>query len=124
VLFRSSSALEAGEQLDATVVNMRFIKPLDTELVKSLAANNQLLVTIEENALQGGAGSAVNEYLLSQAMDCELINLGLPDRFVEHGSSAQLLAECGLDAEGIIAAIKQRKSLLINTILDTILLFY
>ncbi|MCW8854955.1 MAG: 1-deoxy-D-xylulose-5-phosphate synthase, partial [Gammaproteobacteria bacterium] len=104
-----ASAMEAGEQLDATVVNMRFIKPLDTELIKSLAAENTLLVTIEENTLQGGAGSAVNEYLLNQGIDCNVMNLGLPDRFVEHGSSTQLLAECGLDAKGIIDAIKQRK---------------
>ena len=104
-----ASAMEAGEQLDATVVNMRFIKPLDTELIKSLAADNTLLVTAEENALQGGAGSAINEYLLNQGLDCDVINLGLPDCFVEQGSSTQLLAQCGLDAKGIIDTIKQRK---------------
>lgn len=103
------SALEAGEQLDATVVNMRFIKPLDTQLLNQLSKENALLVTVEENAVEGGAGSGVNEYLLSQGIDCDVLNLGLPDHFVEHGSSAQLLAECGLDAEGIIQAINQRK---------------
>lgn len=104
-----SNALEAGEQLNATVVNMRFIKPLDTQQLDKLAASHSLLVTLEENATQGGAGSGVNEYLLSQSIDCDVLNLGLPDHFVEHGSSAQLLAKCGLDAEGIIRAINKRK---------------
>ena len=103
------NAMTAGEQLDATVVNMRFIKPLDTELLNTLSASHQILVTVEENTRQGGAGSAINEYLLSQGNTCKVLNLGLPDRFVEHGSSAQLLAECGLDADGIRTAISQRK---------------
>ncbi|MDH5484243.1 MAG: 1-deoxy-D-xylulose-5-phosphate synthase [Gammaproteobacteria bacterium] len=104
-----SAALEAAEDLNATVANMRFIKPLDTELVEQLAREHRLLLTIEENAVEGGAGSAINEYLLSSQLPCNIINLGLPDRFVEHGSSAQLLAECGLDAKGIIAAARQRE---------------
>lgn len=102
-------ALEAGEQLDATVVNMRFIKPLDTNLIEQLANSHDLLVTIEENASMGGAGSAINEYLINHKVDCKVINLGLPDHFVSHGSSHQLLAECGLDKQGIIDAIEQRK---------------
>lgn len=104
-----SSALVAGDELDATVVNMRFVKPLDTELLSQLSQQYSLLVTVEENAVEGGAGSGVNEYLLKQGSNCKVLNLGLPDYFVEHGSSARLLAECGLDADGIIQAIKQRK---------------
>ncbi|MFW2372898.1 MAG: 1-deoxy-D-xylulose-5-phosphate synthase, partial [Gammaproteobacteria bacterium] len=102
-------ALEAGKQLDATVVNMRFIKPLDTDLLEQLASSHDLLVTIEENALMGGAGSAINEFLIAQQVNCKIINLGLPDHFVSHGSPQQLLAECGLDSQGIIDAIEQRK---------------
>jgi 1-deoxy-D-xylulose-5-phosphate synthase len=100
-------ALQAGEQLQATVVNMRFIKPLDTELLQRMAKQHRLLVTIEENALIGGAGSGVNEYLHSQGIHCKIINLGLPDYFIEHGSSTQLLADCGLDANGIINAVNK-----------------
>ncbi|MCW8956134.1 MAG: 1-deoxy-D-xylulose-5-phosphate synthase [Gammaproteobacteria bacterium] len=102
-------ALEAGEQLDATVVNMRFIKPLDKSLIEQLASSHDLLVSIEENALMGGAGSAINELLNERQIDCEIINLGLPDYFVSHGSSHQLLAECGLDSQGIVNAVEQRK---------------
>jgi len=102
-------ALEAAEQLQATVVNMRFVKPLDTDMLQRIASEHSLLLTIEENALMGGAGSGINEYLQSQNIQTETINLGLPDHFVEHGSSAQLLADCGLDANGIVRAVKQRK---------------
>jgi 1-deoxy-D-xylulose-5-phosphate synthase len=102
-------ALEAGQQLDATVVNMRFIKPLDSQLIQQLAEHYSLLVTVEENVIQGGAGSAVNECLQALQCDTPVLNLGLPDHFVEHGSSAQLLAECGLDAAGIQRAVEQRK---------------
>jgi len=99
-------ALQAAEQLNCTVVNMRFIKPLDTEMIDKISKSHKHLITIEENAIQGGAGSSVNEYLLKQNISINTINLGLPDRFVEHGSSAKLLAECGLDADGIIKAIE------------------
>jgi len=102
-------ALEAGRQLDATVVNMRFIKPLDSQLLEKLAQHYALLVTVEENVIQGGAGSAVNECLQALGYNTPVLNLGLPDYFVEHGSSAQLLAECGLDATGILRAIEKRK---------------
>jgi 1-deoxy-D-xylulose-5-phosphate synthase len=98
-------ALKAGERLDATVVNMRFVKPLDAELVQELARSHELLVTIEENALAGGAGSAVNECLTAAGLPPVRLNLGLPDRFIEHGERAELLAECGLDAEGLRRAI-------------------
>jgi len=102
-----SEALTAGQALDATVVNMRFVKPLDTQLLQSIASTHDLIVTIEENAIAGGAGSGVNEWLLANGHTNQVINLGLPDRFIEHGSTHQLLAECGLDADGIIKAINQ-----------------
>jgi 1-deoxy-D-xylulose-5-phosphate synthase len=98
-------ALEAGEAFNATVVNMRYIKPLDTELVLELARTHELLVTVEDNAVAGGAGSAVNECLAAAGATCRIVNLGLPDRFIEHGDHKQLLAECGLDAAGIRRAI-------------------
>jgi 1-deoxy-D-xylulose-5-phosphate synthase len=94
-------ALDAGEAFDATVVNMRFVKPLDEELLLELARTHDVLVTIEENAVAGGAGSAVNEYLAAAGVVCRTVNLGLPDRFIEQGDPKQLLAECGLDAAGI-----------------------
>ena len=99
-------ALIAAEEIDATVVNMRFVKPLDIQTLKTIAESHQLIVTIEENVIAGGAGSGVNEYLLANKLQNRVINLGLPDHFVEHGSTQQLLAECGLDAAGIISAIK------------------
>jgi len=101
-------ALEAAEQLNATVINMRFVKPLDVEMLMQMAQQHELLVTLEENVIMGGAGSAVNEYLQAQAQP--VLNLGLPDRFVEHGDTATLLAKCGLDAEGIVHAIKKHLS--------------
>ncbi len=101
-------ALEAGGRLDATVVNMRFVKPLDEDLVLRLAGEHQLLVTVEDNAVSGGAGSAVNECLAAGGMLVPLMNLGLPDQFLEHGSREQLLAECGLDSGGIVQTVLQR----------------
>ncbi|MCC6301559.1 MAG: 1-deoxy-D-xylulose-5-phosphate synthase [Gammaproteobacteria bacterium] len=98
-------ALEAGEALDASVVNMRFVKPLDENTVLHQAATHDLLVTVEENAVQGGAGGAVNEFLAARGIALPVINLGLPDLFGEHGSRAELLAECGLDAPGIQRAV-------------------
>ncbi|WP_022962936.1 1-deoxy-D-xylulose-5-phosphate synthase [Halopseudomonas pelagia] len=103
-----AQALQAGSQLDATVVNMRFVKPLDTLLIQQLADSHELLVTVEENAIMGGAGSAVNEWLLGQDRPVRVLNLGLPDAYVEHAKPAEMLAECGLDAAGIEAAIRQR----------------
>jgi 1-deoxy-D-xylulose-5-phosphate synthase len=101
-------ALVVGDRLDATVVNMRFVKPLDEALLLELAASHELLVTIEENVLAGGAGSAVNECLARHQRPPELLNLGLPDRFIEQGEREELLADCGLDAVGIERAIRHR----------------
>ena len=100
-------ALAAAEKLDATVANMRFVKPLDTALVYQLAANHDLLVTVEENAVMGGAGAAVMEALQSADVTISTLVLGLPDTFIEHGTPEKMLAECGLDANGIAAAIEK-----------------
>jgi 1-deoxy-D-xylulose-5-phosphate synthase len=101
-------ALQAGEQLDASVANMRFIKPLDTALVASLASNHDLIVTIEENAIMGGAGAAVMEAMQALNINVPVLCLGLPDTFIEHGNHETMLTECGLDAYGIISAIEQK----------------
>ena len=103
-------ALQAGEALDATVVNMRFVKPLDTELLLEMAGSHDLLVTVEEGCVQGGAGSAVAEALSAAGVNTPLMMLGLPDAFVEHGEPAKLLALCGLDAEGIEQAVRERRA--------------
>jgi 1-deoxy-D-xylulose-5-phosphate synthase len=103
-------ALAAAEKLDATVVNMRFVKPLDSELVLRMAAEHSLLVTVEENTIQGGAGSAVAECLAQQGVAVPLLQLGLPDRFIEQGDPGTLLADCGLDAAGIEAAVRNKVS--------------
>lgn len=100
-------ALEAGKQLGATVVNMRFIKPLDTDMILEMAKSHDVLVTIEENVISGGAGSAVNCYLQAQAILMPVLNIGLPDHFVEQGSREQLLTLCGLDAQGILQKIEK-----------------
>jgi 1-deoxy-D-xylulose-5-phosphate synthase len=98
-------ALEAGEALDATVANMRFVKPLDVELVKQLAETHHLIVTVEEHQAMGGAGSAVCEALAKLGVERRVLLLGLPDRFIDHGDPARLLASVGLDAEGLRASI-------------------
>ena len=102
------AALEAAEELDASVINMRFVKPLDEETLIRAAKSHHLIVTVEENALHGGAGSAVNECLHRAGVQSNVLNLGLPDQFVEHGDTAGLLADCGLDAKGICQSIRQR----------------
>ncbi len=102
------AALAAGEKLDATVVDMRFVKPLDEALVATLAQSYKLLVTVEENTIQGGAGSAVGEVLDAQGLQVPLLTLGLPDRFLEHGRAPDMLAQCGLDATGIETSIRNR----------------
>jgi 1-deoxy-D-xylulose-5-phosphate synthase len=101
-------ALKAAELLNATVVNMRFIKPLDAALVAQLAASHDLLVTVEEGAVMGGAGSAVAEALAAAGIVKPLLQLGLPDKFIDHGDVQQLLAQCGLDGAGIASAVRQR----------------
>ena len=94
-------ALEAGDAFNTTVVNMRFVKPLDEELINELARTHELLITLEENAVTGGAGSAVNEYLAAANLAVRVVNLGLPDEFLGQGSREEMLAECGLDTAGI-----------------------
>jgi len=101
------AAEKSAEALNATLVDMRFVKPLDEALIKELAGTHQLLVTVEENVIKGGAGSAVNEFLAAIKSEVKVINLGLPDKFLDHGKSEQMLAECGLDSVGIAAAIKK-----------------
>ncbi len=103
-------ALGAAEQLNATVANMRFVKPLDDELVLRLAREHDLLVTVEENTIQGGAGSAVAECLLRHGVMVPLLQLGLPDTFLEQGEPAKMLAACGLDVNGIVAGIRRAVS--------------
>lgn len=100
-------ALAAGEELDASVANMRFVKPLDAGLLRTLAESHDLLVSIEENALIGGAGSEVARCLEEQGSTTPLLRLGLPDSFIDHGDSAQLLSQLGLDAKGIVASVKK-----------------
>ncbi|MCG8414556.1 MAG: 1-deoxy-D-xylulose-5-phosphate synthase, partial [Pseudomonadales bacterium] len=101
-------ALAAAEQLDATVADMRFVKPLDEELIGDLATSHQLIVTIEENTLHGGAGSGVNEYLLSCNYSIPILNLGLPDEFLEHGKVPEMLADVSLDSESIANSIREK----------------
>ena len=100
-------ALAAAGELNATVADMRFVKPLDDELVKELAAGHQLLVTVEENAVMGGAGSAVAESLDKQGITIPLLQLGLPDQFIEQGDHAVLLKMCGLDKDGLVQSIRK-----------------
>ena len=103
-------ALQAAEALDATVANMRFVKPLDVELVRQLAASHDLIVTVEEHQVMGGAGSAVCEALASGRVEKRVLLLGLPDRFIDHGDPAKLLASVGLDADGIRSSIAKAMS--------------
>jgi 1-deoxy-D-xylulose-5-phosphate synthase len=103
----ASASLAVAEQLDATLADMRFVKPLDQALIRQLAENHDYLVTAEENALMGGAGSAVSEALAEMGIVKPVLHLGLPDRFVEQGDHAVLLARCGLDADGIETAIRK-----------------
>ncbi|HEY5366524.1 MAG TPA: 1-deoxy-D-xylulose-5-phosphate synthase, partial [Casimicrobiaceae bacterium] len=103
-----ASSLAAGERLDATVANMRFVKPLDTALILSLARNHDALVTVEENVIAGGAGSAVSEALCDAGVSIPILQLGLPDRIIDHGDPALLLAKLGLDSAGLEASIRAR----------------
>lgn len=102
--------LEAAEELGATVANMRFVKPLDDDLVAELALNHELLVTVEENTVMGGAGSAVMESLASRGIIIKLLQLGLPDFFIDQGDPVQMLADCGLDKNGIIESVRAKLS--------------
>jgi len=99
-------ALEAGDELDATVVNMRFVKPLDHSVIEELSKSHELIITIEENTQLGGAGSGVAEYLSSINSDTAIKIMGLPDDFLDHGEHKQMLIDCNLDANGIINSVK------------------
>ncbi len=101
-------ALQAAEELGATVANMRFVKPLDEELVLKLATEHEVLFTLEDNVVMGGAGSAVSECLAAHGVTTPLHHLGLPDHFVEQGSREEILALCGLDKDGIIRAVTEQ----------------
>ena len=103
-----AEATRAAEHLNASVANMRFVKPIDDALIAKLATSHDLLVSIEENVIAGGAGSAVQESLSVQAITTPLLQLGLPDKFVEHGDRNTLLSACGLDSSGIIRAVENR----------------
>lgn len=103
-------ALNAATQLDATVVNMRFVKPLDRQIIRQLAQTHSLLVTIEENSVVGGAGSGVNDALAAMKLQVAVVNLGLPDRFSDQGDRHQLLSKYGLDADGIIRSVADHVS--------------
>ncbi|MCJ1884686.1 1-deoxy-D-xylulose-5-phosphate synthase [Pseudomonas sp. LA21] len=109
-----AEALKVAEQFDATVADMRFVKPLDEALVRQLAASHELLVTLEENAVMGGAGAAVSEFLARENILQPVLHLGLPDYYVEHAKPAQMLAECGLDATGIERSVSARLEALGN----------
>lgn len=107
-------ALQAGEALNATVVNMRWAKPLDLDLLYKVASEHDAIVTVEEGAIAGGAGSAVLEALQANGKVLPMLNLGLPDRFIEHGDPGKLLSMLGLDAPGIEASVRERFAALIN----------
>jgi len=100
-------ALEAADSLNATVANMRFVKPLDEDLITRLSETHEILVTLEENMVQGGAGSAVNECLVRRDINIRVVNLGLPDYFIEQAASSQQLQACGLDVAGIINSVNE-----------------
>ncbi|WP_440682411.1 1-deoxy-D-xylulose-5-phosphate synthase [Cysteiniphilum halobium] len=101
-------ALEAAEHLDATVIDMRFVKPLDTQMIVDLADSHKIIVTLEENVIMGGAGSAVNEYLVANDLTTQVKvrNIGLPDRYQDHGDKTALLAEVGISVDGIIKLVE------------------
>jgi 1-deoxy-D-xylulose-5-phosphate synthase len=103
-----AASLQAAEEIDATVANMRFVKPLDEALTAELARSHDLLVTVEENVVMGGAGSAVLEALQRLGIACPVLQLGLPDRFIDQGDPALQIAECGLDKAGIVRSIEAR----------------
>jgi 1-deoxy-D-xylulose-5-phosphate synthase len=100
------SALKIAERLDATVVNMRFVKPLDENLVLKIAARHRALITLEENVVAGGAGSAIGELLASEGIAMPLMHIGIPDRFIEHGSREDCLAAAGLDYASVAATVE------------------
>jgi 1-deoxy-D-xylulose-5-phosphate synthase len=111
-------ALEVAADLNATVANMRFVKPLDQDLLQSLAHDHDYLVTLEDGVIQGGAGSACLEVLAAKGISKPLLQIGLPDAFVEHGDYQLLMSQCGLDAAGIQRSITQRFPSVLPVIAD------
>lgn len=107
-----TTAMSVADSLNASVADMRFVKPIDEALINQLAADHQLLVTVEENSIAGGAGAAVSEYLAEQGIVMPVLHLGLPDQFIDHGSHTQQLAATGLDSAGMLQAIERRLTLL------------
>ena len=103
-----SPSLQAAESINATVANMRFVKPLDEQLIRELAQEHSLLVTVEEHAIMGGAGSAINEFIFAKNLGVSVLNLGIPDAFIEHATHSEMLKTCGLDVQGIKEAITRR----------------
>ena len=103
-----------AERLNLSLADMRFVKPLDHELITTLAQSHELIITVEENAVMGGAGSAVNEFLAANQLTLPVLNIGIPDEYVNHGSPTEMLANCGLDAAGIEQKVRQRLSELNN----------
>lgn len=100
------SAQKIAENLDATIVNMRFVKPLDEKMIVSIATRHRAIITIEENAVMGGAGAAVGEFLNATGLQLPMLNIGIPDRFIEHGTRDTCLARAGLDLAGLTASVE------------------
>ena len=98
----------ATEKLNASLIDMRFVKPLDIDIILEVASQHSLLVTIEENVLAGGAGSAVNEVIHNQQINIEILNLGIPDDFIKQDKPANMLKECQLDEQGVLNSIERR----------------
>ena len=107
-----SSALEAGKNINARVVDMRFIKPIDYKLLDEIKNDYKLIVTLEDNVVAGGAGSAVNEYLIKLNSKSSILNLGLPDQFIEHGDQGQQKILNGLDGNGVEKSIQEKLKLI------------
>ncbi|PTB82902.1 1-deoxy-D-xylulose-5-phosphate synthase, partial [Pseudidiomarina aestuarii] len=103
-----ADVMPCAEELDATVIDMRFVKPLDTACLEALAKDHSLLVSVEDNAIAGGAGSAIAEYLQAQQINLPLLQCGLPDSFIKHGTQDEIRAELGLDSAGLLKRIQER----------------
>jgi len=101
-----NEAVVAAEKLDATLVNMRFVKPLDKDLIRELSITQDLIVTVEDNTVQGGAGSGVSEFLNEEGLQTQIINLGIPDDYIEHATREEQLVDIGLSAEGIVKQVR------------------
>jgi 1-deoxy-D-xylulose-5-phosphate synthase len=99
---------EVASRIGASLVNMRFVKPLDADVIIEMAQKHSLLVTVEENAVTGGAGSGINELLAAAGITVNILNIGIPDRYIDHGSRGDCLAMAGLDTEGILEQVNNR----------------